>query len=93
MSFDYKKVLVIGATSGIGKALAEKLVDNGISVIVAGRRQENLNEFAQRYGSDKKVQAKVFDALKLDRVSLSLHPRSHAVNDLDPTIRLRCHRQ
>ncbi|PLB45002.1 short-chain dehydrogenase/oxidoreductase [Aspergillus steynii IBT 23096] len=69
MSFEYKKVLVIGATSGIGQALAAKLVENGVSVIVSGRRQENLNEFVQKYGGDeKKVQAKVFDALKLDQI-------------------------
>ncbi|KAI9039195.1 putative short-chain dehydrogenase/oxidoreductase [Aspergillus affinis] len=69
MSFDYKKVLVIGATSGIGKALATKLVENDIPVIVAGRRRENLDDFVQKYGGDeKKVQAKVFDILKVDQI-------------------------
>lgn len=37
MSFPYKKVLVIGATSGIGEALAAKMVDNGVKVIVVSR--------------------------------------------------------
>ena len=69
MSFGYKKVLVVGATSRIGKALSEKLVQNGIPTIIAGRRKDNLDEFIAKHGSDK-VQAKVFDALKLDEVCL-----------------------
>lgn len=69
MSFGYKKVLVIGATSGIGKALSVKLVQNGIPIIIAVRRKDNLDEFIARHGSDK-VQAKVFDVLKLDEVCL-----------------------
>lgn len=67
MSFPYKKVLVIGATSGIGKAISERLVKNGVSIVIAGRRKENLDEFVAAHGSGK-VQAKVFDVLKLDDV-------------------------
>ncbi|KAJ5769332.1 hypothetical protein N7520_003891 [Penicillium odoratum] len=46
MFFGYNKILIIGATSGIGKALADKL-------IVSGRRQENLDKLVQKYGSDQ----------------------------------------
>ena len=67
MSFGYKKALVIGATSGIGRAIAEKLVQNGISTIIAGRRKENLDDFVRKYGSDK-AQAEVVDILRLDEV-------------------------
>lgn len=69
MPFDYKKVLIIGATSGIGQALAAKVVENGTPVIVTGRRKENLDAFAKKYGSDK-VRTKVFDITQLDQVSL-----------------------
>lgn len=71
MSFPYKKVLVIGATSGIGKAIAERLVKNDISIVITGRREENLDEFMATHGSDK-VQTEVFDVLKLDDVCLCL---------------------
>ena len=71
MSFPYKKVLVIGATSGIGKAIAERLVKNDISIVITGRRKENLDEFVATHGSDK-VQTEVFDVLKLDDVCLSI---------------------
>ena len=67
MAFPYKKVLIIGATSGIGKTLAEKVVQNGSKLIVAGRRKDNLEEIVQRLGSDK-VSAKVFDVMQLEQV-------------------------
>jgi len=36
MVFAYTKVLVVGATSGIGWALAERMVENGVKVICLG---------------------------------------------------------
>ncbi|CAG8157564.1 unnamed protein product [Penicillium olsonii] len=67
MAFPYKKVLIIGATSGIGKTLAEKVVQNGSKLIAAGRRKDNLEEIVQRLGSDK-VSAKVFDVMQLEQI-------------------------
>ncbi|KAJ5916127.1 hypothetical protein N7504_000142 [Penicillium tannophilum] len=67
MQFSYKKVLVIGATSGIGKALATKLVENGTQIIISGRRKENLDTFIEQHGADK-VKSKVFDIMKLDQI-------------------------
>ena len=67
MQLQYKKVLVIGATSGIGWALATKFVEAGTSVIVVGRRQEKLDEFARQYGSSNNatVDTAVFDITDL----------------------------
>ncbi|KAJ5334744.1 hypothetical protein N7452_007147 [Penicillium brevicompactum] len=67
MSFPYKKVLIIGATSGIGKTLADKVVQNGSKLIAAGRRNENLQELLQRHGSDK-VSTKTFDVMQLEQI-------------------------
>jgi NADP-dependent 3-hydroxy acid dehydrogenase YdfG len=53
MPFPYKSVLVVGATSGIGLALAERMIQNGAKIIAVGRRQENLDEFVQKHGKDK----------------------------------------
>jgi len=53
MSFPHKTVLVVGATSGIGLALAEKLISNGSHIIAVGRRQENLDGLVQKHGKDK----------------------------------------
>jgi short-subunit dehydrogenase involved in D-alanine esterification of teichoic acids len=67
MSFGYKKVLLVGATSGIGLALAERLVDNGVFVIVLGRRKERLDAFVAKHGKDK-ADMRVYDATKLEEV-------------------------
>lgn len=67
MSFPYKKVLVVGGTSGIGKALAERMIQNGIQVVVVGRRKENLDAFVQQHGEDK-ASSYVFDITKLDQI-------------------------
>ena len=64
MYFPYKTVLVVGATSGIGLALSEKLIANGSYVIAVGRRQENLNSLVQKHGKDK-VSSFQFDITNL----------------------------
>ncbi|KAF8301043.1 putative short-chain dehydrogenase/oxidoreductase [Clavulina sp. PMI_390] len=46
-------VLVIGATSGIGKALAVKLHQAGKTVIVTGRRQERLDELSKELDHER----------------------------------------
>lgn len=53
MAFPYKKALVVGATSGIGLELAERLVEQGVIVIAVGRRQDRLAEFVSKAGADK----------------------------------------
>lgn len=67
MSFPYKKIAVFGATSGIGKALAERFIENGIFVIAIGRRKERLAELVHQYGHDK-VEACPFDISMLDSI-------------------------
>lgn len=48
----YKKALIIGATSGIGEALAAKLITQGTHVLVVGRRQNRLDSFIKTHGSE-----------------------------------------
>ena len=38
MAFQYQHVLMIGATSGIGAAMADRLIDAGAKVMAVGRR-------------------------------------------------------
>jgi NADP-dependent 3-hydroxy acid dehydrogenase YdfG len=53
MSFPYKHVLMIGATSGIGKGLSERFVKAGIKVTAVGRRQDRLDDFVSKHGTSK----------------------------------------
>lgn len=53
MSFNYKRILLVGATAGIGATFADKLIEHGAKVIAVGRRQERLDEFVKKHGSDK----------------------------------------
>jgi NAD(P)-dependent dehydrogenase (short-subunit alcohol dehydrogenase family) len=55
LSFPYKHILVIGATSGIGKGLSERFVKAGIKVTAVGspRRRDRLDEFLSIDGTSK----------------------------------------
>ena len=60
MPFQYKHVLLVGATSGIGAAMADRLIQEDSKVIAVGRRQNRLDAFVQKHGKDKASTA-VFD--------------------------------
>ena len=47
MSENQKKIWITGASSGIGKAVAEKFADEGWKVAVSARRKELLDELAK----------------------------------------------
>lgn len=66
-----KIILVTGATSGFGKAIAEKFASEGWNCIITGRRKERLKvlkeELEERYGAS--VLAYDFDVTDKDQVS------------------------
>ncbi|KAM0148503.1 hypothetical protein ACHAPG_009947 [Botrytis cinerea] len=66
MSFPYKHVLLIGATSGIGLALAERLIQE-CKVTIVGRRKDRLDEFVAKHGD--KAGAISFDIGDTERAS------------------------
>jgi len=45
----WSRALIVGASSGIGKALAEKLLAEGCSVAMVARRTEPMEETARKY--------------------------------------------
>ncbi|KEF52594.1 uncharacterized protein A1O9_11437 [Exophiala aquamarina CBS 119918] len=63
----YRKVVVFGATSGIGEALANRLVEEGSFVIAVGRRKENLDALVKKHGPEK-IQAIPFDITQLSSI-------------------------
>ncbi|KAI2836523.1 hypothetical protein CBS63078_11298 [Aspergillus niger] len=82
MSFPYKKVLLIGATSGIGRDLATSFIQHGRFVIAVGRRQENLDAFVQEHGADKAA-AFQLDTSQLDKIPLFVKQVTQRHPDLD----------
>ena len=85
MSIKYKKVLVIGATSGIGLAYAEKVISDGKKAIIVGRRKENLDDFVNKHGKDN-VDPIVFDITKLDQIPRFVGDVASKHPDLDAVI-------
>jgi NADP-dependent 3-hydroxy acid dehydrogenase YdfG len=67
MAFPYKHILVIGATSGIGKAMADHFIAQDIKVTAVGRRKERLDAFVSTHGPEK-ASSTVFDITNLSEI-------------------------
>ena len=50
MSFDGQRVVIIGASAGIGEAAAKAFAARGATVTITGRSKERLDQAAQRIG-------------------------------------------
>ena len=57
-----KQAIIIGATSGLGQAVARQLIADGWRVGIAGRREERLEALQAEYGHDK-VAYRVMDVM------------------------------
>lgn len=66
--FDDRWILVSGASSGIGRAIAIALVQKGARVILVGRRHEKLQETAQLAGAPDRTQICILDLSQLDDI-------------------------
>jgi NADP-dependent 3-hydroxy acid dehydrogenase YdfG len=71
-----KIALITGATSGIGKATAEIFADNGINLILCGRRQKRLDELKNKLSGRVQVTTLRFDVRFREEVFT-------AINSLD----------
>ena len=73
-----KIVFITGATSGIGKACAEKFASQGYNLIINGRRKDRLTELKKSLQKDFKVKVldRVFDVQNRKAVF-------SAINNLD----------
>lgn len=67
MAFPYKHVLLIGATAGIGRAMADRLIQAGVKVTAVGRRKDRLDDFVQKHG-EQMASAVPFDIAVLENI-------------------------
>ena len=52
LNFKNKKVLITGASGGIGKTLVEKFINNGAKLIITSSNQDKLNILKNHYGNN-----------------------------------------
>jgi NADP-dependent 3-hydroxy acid dehydrogenase YdfG len=80
-----KTVLVTGATSGIGKAIAEKFSQAGHRLIITGRREERLNHLveAMRKSGNTAVYKLVFDIRDRKAVEEAIDSLPEEWKDID----------
>jgi len=83
VNFSYNTILIVGATSGIGKGLAEKFIKEGKKIVIVGRREEQLQEFAKAAGKDKVLGYEVFDISKLDQIPSFVEKVTKDYPDID----------
>jgi NAD(P)-dependent dehydrogenase (short-subunit alcohol dehydrogenase family) len=55
MSFDGQRVVIIGASAGIGEAAARDFAAKGAEVTITGRSKERLDQAAQRIGHPVRI--------------------------------------
>jgi short-subunit dehydrogenase len=79
MSENQKKVWITGASSGIGKALAEKFASEGWMVAASARRKEILDKMS----SHKNIYSYPLDVTNQDQIKISFEKIIESFNGLD----------
>ena len=65
IDFKNKKILITGATGGIGNALVKKFISLGGNVVGTGTKVEKLDELKK---SSEKIKVKKFDISQHDKI-------------------------
>lgn len=61
-----KKIIVTGASGGIGNSIVEKLYNNGADILATGTRDEKLNELKQKFKNIKTLKFDISDHNKIE---------------------------
>ncbi len=80
-----KTIFITGATSGFGKAIAEKFAAEKWNCIITGRRKEKLDELATELSSNNniKVLPLVFDVSKKEEVFAAINNLKNEWRNID----------
>ena len=79
---DEKIVLITGASSGIGAATVEKVIEAGHKVVITARSTEKLNAMVKKWGDDK-VLAVTADVSKLDEITNAVDKAKETFGRID----------
>jgi NADP-dependent 3-hydroxy acid dehydrogenase YdfG len=78
-----KLALITGATSGIGRATARLFAENGVNLVICGRRVDRLESLKKELSEKVKVHSLVFDVRDKDMVFKSIHDLPHDFSSID----------
>lgn len=79
-----KTVLVTGATSGFGKAIAKEFAQNGYNVAITGRREDRLDSLkAELEQNDINVYSLCFDVRQKAEVDAAINDLKSKVDTID----------
>lgn len=67
-SFEGRSILVSGASSGIGRAIAIELLQRGARAILLGRREHQLKETVRLSGCEERAEIHVLDLARIDEI-------------------------
>tara|TARA_A100001011_G_scaffold393062_1_gene482000 strand:- start:647 stop:1381 length:735 start_codon:yes stop_codon:yes gene_type:complete len=56
MNLKNKKIIITGATGGIGNSLVKKFIDSGSTVLATGTKEEKLNKLKSEFSSNIQVE-------------------------------------
>jgi NAD(P)-dependent dehydrogenase (short-subunit alcohol dehydrogenase family) len=85
MAFDGQRVVIVGASAGIGEATAGEFAAAGAKVIITGRSKERLDAAAERIGRQvQTAELDATDAVAVARFFGALGPVDHLVLAASP---------
>ena len=56
MNLKNKKIIITGATGGIGNSLVKKFIDSGSTVLATGTKEEKLNKLKSEFSNNIQVE-------------------------------------
>jgi len=78
-----KNVLITGATSGIGKATAELLANEGYNLILCGRRVERLKVLKEELSRKSRIKTLSFDVRDREKVAAEIGGLENEWKEID----------
>ena len=60
-----KKIIITGASGGIGNSIVEKLIDNGVKILASGTNEEKLDALKAKFKDIKIIKFDISQSEKI----------------------------